>query len=580
MSVLPDDLKTITQNLPQNKTENDRIEPVREQNDYNDYDYSIQNIEPQEVLKPKTIFNQEENNQSVEIENPELNIGNQYFDETNIGYGYSNFGENQNRENKVDLHLENDHNFEKKVHPEIFLPSISSHINEQHEVGYKSKTEVESKKIPNYYNEVRMLVRPWLTIENLIFLAVCLVAFRIRLSFFPYVSGDYGTFLKPWMEKIDLEGFVAFKEAFFNYTPLYIYVLGIGVALKFNFLFWVKIVSVFFDYLLAYFAAKIVSIKYPKMFRLAFMVTLVLPATIFNGSMWGQCDSIYGSLVLASLYFLLTNSYFKSAFFFALSLCLKLQGIFFAPVFAILILTKNLPKKFILTFVALFIALYLLMIFPISQNFIFGSDARPLFDTTSEVKNDVVVPVNKTDGLLTIYTSQSKAYSNLVMGGVPNVYQWISNDKYEYFYQAGLGFTLIGILLFAYYFVHNKIENLDNDVIVKISLLSVLLLPYLLPKMHERYFFLADIIAVVYSFWFPKKFWVGVVISVISLSVYISGVIGGNIPQFLSREFTALWILGIIVYVFYDLIKGLKQDKAKKELLLDKGLSQSDLSLF
>ena len=576
MSNLLNDLKIISKNSPQPDIKNNPDQsPVH--NQYDDYDYSIQPTEPQEILKPATIYDKSEHNIPVEIKNTYINPSINDSNQSDSGYGYSNFGQDSSKiqtdqdlttnENISFSQTENNakNTIKEKLETPLFDPTIQPNQDNS-----TLKNEDEKTKQTSYFAELLNLIKPILKLENIIFVAVCLIAFRVRLSFFPYVSGDYGTFLKPWMEKIDNEGFASFKEAFFNYTPLYIYVLGIGVAFKVNFLFWVKIVSVFFDFVLSYFVAKIVAIKYPKVFKLAFMVTLMLPATIFNGSMWGQCDSIYGSFVIASLYFLLTNKYFKAAFFFAFSLCLKLQGIFFAPVFLILILTKNLPKKFILTVAALFVAIYLLMILPISQNVVFGSDARPLLDTTTEIKNGVATPVNKTDGLLTIYTSQSKAYSNLVMGGVPNVYQWISNDKYEYFYQAGLGITLIAILLFAYYFVQNKIENLDNDVIVKISLLSVLLLPYLLPKMHERYFFLADIIAIIYSFWFPKKFWVGVIVSVISLSVYISGVIGGNIPQFLSREFDSLWIFGIIVYVFYDLVKGLKQDyKTDKDNLLN-----------
>jgi Gpi18-like mannosyltransferase len=576
MSNLLNDLKTTTQNSNQKIKEENKFTQAQNQNDYNNYDYSIQNNQSHEVLKPKTIFNQGEESEIVEIENPELQTNNNYFEETNSGYGFTNFGQDSTHMQDTNRIVtespsfpHSNEAFEEKFKAQTFIPPIlPTEIKASFDLDEnESKIEIRPKNINNYFSELGSLLKPLFKLENIIFVAVCLIAFRIRLSFFPYISGDYGTFLKPWMEKIDTDGFSAFKEAFFNYTPLYVYILGIGVALKVNFLFWVKIVSVFFDFVLSYFVAKIVEIKYPKLFKLVFMVTLMLPATIFNGSMWGQCDSIYGSFVVASLYFLLKNDHFKSAFFFALSLCLKLQGVFFAPVFLILIITKNLPKKFILTVSTLFVVLYLLMIFPISQNFIFGSDARPLLDSTSEIKNGVVVPVSKTDGLLTIYTSQSKAYSNLVMGGIPNVYQWISNDKYEYFYQAGLGIALVGVLLVAYYFVNNKITNLDNDAIIKLSLLSVLIVPYLLPKMHERYMFLADILAITYSFWFPKKFWVGVIVSIISLSVYISGVIGGNIPQILNREFAALWILGIIVYVFYDLIKGLKKDKVKKEFL-------------
>jgi Gpi18-like mannosyltransferase len=558
-------LKNLSNNSPQNTQDTDNYETDQEQN--SNFDTFNKNSIPLEILKPRSTYESIDTKKEVEFENVELGANNNNFDQTSSGYGASSFGEIDMESNQVEKTIKQMSTFPptNQSFEESFVAPAIAFGFDQNQDRTKQKTQNPKINRSSILAQIAGFINPLFTLENLIFVAVCLIAFRVRLSFFPFISGDYGTFLKPWMEKIESGGFAAFKEAFYNYTPLYVYVLGIGVALKANFLFWVKIVSVFFDFVLSYFVAKIVAIKHPRAFKLAFMTTLVLPATLFNGSMWGQCDSIYGSFVVGSLYFLLKSKYFKSAFLFALSLCLKLQGVFFAPVFLILIVTKNLPKKFLLTVPALFVGLYLLMIFPISQGFIFGSDARPLFDST-EIRNGELVTV-KTDGLLTIYSSQGKAYGNLVMGAVPNMYQWISNDKYEYFYQAGLGVALVAILLLAYYFLYNKIENVDNDVIVKLSLLSVMLVPYLLPKMHERYFFLAEIMAIVYSFWFPRKFWVGIIVSIVSMSVYISGVISGNMPEFMTREYTALWMLGIIVYVFYDLIQGLRQDKIDEELL-------------
>jgi Gpi18-like mannosyltransferase len=429
------------------------------------------------------------------------------------------------------------------------------------------ESEPKVNPIGNYFIELAAFLSPVFKLENIIFVLICLLALRIRLAFFPFQTNDYNSFLKPWMQYIvDNGGFEAFRVKFYDYTPFYVYLLWIGTELKVNYLFWIKAISVLFDFVMAYYIGKIVAIKYPKVFKMAFLVTLMAPAVIFNGSLWGQVDVMYSSMVMACLYYILTNKQIKAAFFFAIGLCLKLQSMFFAPVFLWLMVTKNIPKKFVVTLTALFIGLYLIMILPISQGVIFQNNpldstknARGLFDSTSTIVNGVKTEVKDTrDGLLSIYLNQPKNYSHIVMGPASSMYQWVDDKNYEYFYQNGLTIAIVVILILAYYLVSNKIINVDNDVIVKMALISTLAVPFLLPKMHERYFFLADVMALVYAFWFPKKFWVGVAIAFISFTVYIQAVIGGNIPEIFQQQYNALWVMLILVYLIYDLIKGLR----------------------
>jgi Gpi18-like mannosyltransferase len=474
-------------------------------------------------------------------------------------------------------------NLEKILKPSSEIPSaheiirskmaITNELQKEPEADTEegeANLEVKPKLNPvtSYFIDLRKFLRPLFRIENIIFVLICLLALRIRLTFFPFQTNDYNSFLKPWMQYIvDHGGFEAFRVKFYDYTPFYVYLLWIGTELKINYLFWIKAISVIFDFVMAYYISKIVAIKYPKVFKMTFLVTLMAPAVIFNGSLWGQVDVMYSSMVMACLYYILTNKQIKAGLFFALGLCLKLQSMFFAPVFLWLIVTKNIPKKFIVTLSALFVGFYLIMILPISQNVIFQNNlldstknARPLFDSTSQTINGVTTALNDTrDGLLTIYANQPKNYSHIVMGPASSMYQWVDDKNYEYFYQNGLTIAIVVILILAYYLVSNNIVNVDNDVIVKMALISTLAVPFLLPKMHERYFFLADVMALVYAFWFPKKFWVGVVITFISFTVYIQAVIGGNIPEIFQQQYNALWIMFILIYLIYDLIKGLRK---------------------
>ncbi len=47
--------------------------------------------------------------------------------------------------------------------------------------------------------------------------------------------------------------------------------------------------------------------------------------------------------------------------------------------------------------------------------------------------------------------------------------------------------------------------------LVSLALLSVLFVPYVLPYMRERYYYPADILSVVFAFYFPEKFYVPVI---------------------------------------------------------------------
>jgi Gpi18-like mannosyltransferase len=78
-----------------------------------------------------------------------------------------------------------------------------------------------------------------------------------------------------------------------------------------------------------------------------------------------------------------------------------------------------------------------------------------------------------------------------------------------------------GLLVFLLCLISwRSVVPLDGDMIIKLSLVLVLLLPFTLPHMHERYFFAADVISIIYAFYTPKHFFVPIIVGGASLFSY------------------------------------------------------------
>jgi Gpi18-like mannosyltransferase len=392
------------------------------------------------------------------------------------------------------------------------------------------------------------LVDRTVTAENIIFVLLVGLTLAFRNVFVPFLSGDVTNFLSPWMNHIiENGGFAAFKDKFYDYSPAYVYILGVGAIFNINQIIWIKGISIFFDFVAAGTIAKIVHLKNPGLWKYAFLTTLMFPSVLFNSSMWGQCDVIYSTFCLISLFFILTQKYIRSFFLFAIAISFKFQAVFFAPVFWFLFLFKNIKAKALALLGGVIALVYSISITPA---YLAG---RPLLDNPGQG-----------DGLLTIYLNQGKVYGGLVMGSIPNLYQWIDNSKYDYFYPAGVILTLfiVGILSLA--LVKQKKVILSNDNVVRLAFLTTLMLPYFLPKMHERYMFLAELISLVYVFWFPKRFWVGIVMGLISYSIYIRHIIGGNVPIFLEPMNNSITLLALMSFLLWEILQSFKNVKSKK----------------
>jgi Gpi18-like mannosyltransferase len=67
----------------------------------------------------------------------------------------------------------------------------------------------------------------------------------------------------------------------------------------------IKIPSIAFDYIGAFYVYRLVKLKYGSWLPpyLAAFAFLMAPSVILNGAAWGQCDTIFTAFLLASIFY-------------------------------------------------------------------------------------------------------------------------------------------------------------------------------------------------------------------------------------------------------------------------------------
>ncbi|MBD2528768.1 hypothetical protein H6G97_03985 [Nostoc flagelliforme FACHB-838] len=321
-------------------------------------------------------------------------------------------------------------------------------------------------------------------------------AVLIRLVCVPNQSSDYKSFLEPWYDFIASHGgFSALKYSFADYTPSYLYWILISATLLSGLpkILAIKLLAMTVDFLCAFFTYKIVRLKYPQGNQpiFAFLAVILSPTVIYNSALWGQCDSIYTTGLIACIYFLSIQKQIPALLSFGVGLSFKLQAMFLAPLLLIL-LVKNRINWYYLPLIPV---VYIISVLP------------PWF-IGREIQE-----------LLLIYFSQANKYKELTKGA-PNIYQWIPNNFYNIVVPIGLTLTISAIFLLVYIVYKSRLK-ITQDRLIHLATISVLFMPYILPKMHQRYFYPADILSIIFAFYFPRYLWVAIVVQMASLFSYL-----------------------------------------------------------
>jgi len=305
--------------------------------------------------------------------------------------------------------------------------------------------------------------------------ALLVFAAAIRRAFFNDVSADMVNYVIPWYDFLQTHGFrEAFSQNFSDYAPAYLYLLWFFTRLKFipN-LFAIKLISIFFDFMAAFVVYRIVIELTHSQNKawVGFFGVLLTPVTVLESGVWGQCDMVFSFFIVAMICYLIKDKMLPAVISFSVALSFKLQAIFILPLLVLLFLRRKIPWYWS----GIPILVYLLSILPAWVS------GRPLWD------------------LLTIYTSQIDNYPALSLNAA-NLWIFLSKPEEYSFVWVLSGVVLAGLVVLAYLVFRWKIsKNLDPKSIVFDAVFFTLVIPYLLPKMHERYFFPACVLIILYA---------------------------------------------------------------------------------
>lgn len=381
---------------------------------------------------------------------------------------------------------------------------------------------------------------------------VVILAIVARIPLYSKKSGDFNSFLLPWYRQCyeNPKAFLAKNDA--DYTPTYMYFLVFISWFKVNpesnaYLYTLKTISVIFEFgsaFLIFWMVKFIFKKPNWLVLLSVFLALFVPQILLNSAFWGQCDSIFTFFIILTLFLYYKKLPLFSAISYGISFAFKLQSIFFLPVLFLLWLNK----KYRFWYLLLVPVIYVVLMIPAlicGRSFI---------------------------SCLMVYGEQTGEYTYLSLNA-PNIYAFVyksmvtnSSVEQELVPAATvLGLTSILVLCIFIFLTH---KDITAEELIKISFLIALFAPFMLPKMHDRYFYLAEVLGIMYLAINPRKWY----IPALSIAGSFSGY---NVYLFntyylddrnINLMIGATLIVAALVLLGIDVFKGKKPTFKSEEL--------------
>jgi len=330
--------------------------------------------------------------------------------------------------------------------------------------------------------------------QRLIFALLFSFGLLLRLLFIPAKTLDMDSYLL-WYKYIVENGLGSIGSDYFGYNPPFIYLLALATLTR-SFLhpvIAIKLIPFIFDILSAVLVYRIVRVQEPEGTKplLAVLIFWIAPTIMINSAFWGQTDSLYTSFLLITVLLLLKEKPSLALLAFGIAFAIKAQAILLAPFLGILFFKKYIPFKAFLAFPIVYAASFIPAILA-------GRPIASLFST---------------------YSAQSETFA-AASKNAANPYFFIGEQNYQTAFYAGL--VIAAILLLAWVLIYGfKKYEVTKPNLILTALTSLAIVPYLLPKMHDRYFYPADVLSIVFAFFFPKFWFVPVAYQAISFLSYL-----------------------------------------------------------
>ena len=322
--------------------------------------------------------------------------------------------------------------------------------------------------------------------------AVGLVAAAVLLylSLAPWHSLDADHWFVPWLDQMVRRGpWQALGQpmqvetdgaaGFANYNPPYLYLLALASLLSpaLGSLFIVKLVAAAGGFLCAASVLTLTRQFVPvRQAAVAAAGLLLLPTVALNGAGWGQTDAIYTGLLVLAVAGATAGNWVLLMLAFGSALAFKLPAIFLGPFVLYIVISRRVP-------------LWTLLLAPLA----YLAALLPALLAGQSLQT-----------LVQVYLDQAETYHWLSMKA-PNPWSIIQHlGLVDYgdgvvvgtacAAASGLGLALLALRW-----------RLAGPDLLLLATACAVLMPFLLPKMHDRYFFPADVLSFAYAVVAPGR---------------------------------------------------------------------------
>ena len=394
---------------------------------------------------------------------------------------------------------------------------------------------------------------------TLLFAAFAVLA---RVVMLDYNSADYDSFLSGWIEAFRKGGFRMLGENVGDYNLIYQYVLLLISFSSLSDLYLIKLFTILFDYLLAHAMMRAARIFAGKRAELpVFLIMLILPTALIEGAFWGQCDSVYAFFVIMSLCDLKTGHPWRSAAFLAVAFAFKLQTIFVFPVVLLALIHREYRPRHALAF----FGMYFVTLIPALCAGRSLPDALSVYANQSMGQYYHRLTYNAPNlynffPMLEFANTQEYTWMRFIEGiNNKTQNQYLNMDLFPQLQHAALYACIILVLIVVIYWLTHA-QEIRPDMTLQFALFFAIFLPFVMPKIHDRYFYIADILSILYAFRYKDRTYVPFLVICASFMSYM---------VFLTRQrpmderVLALMMLAALIVVARDLLNGMRKNRRR-----------------
>lgn len=325
--------------------------------------------------------------------------------------------------------------------------------------------------------------------------AVFMLGLLIRYTFLPLMVADMEFMNIGWFDAIKAGGMAnALAPQYqWTYSPLHLYLWTLAAQLfpHAEDILVLKVVSLLMEAGLMVASGLLLWATLPPKNRLLGMfvglsVLWLSPILLLNVAGWGQTDASYTALSILSIWLLIRNRPAWSMVCFGLALAFKLQALFLLP--ALMVAYFCMEKKFSVLWFLLIPAVWVASGIPMA---LIGQS--PFY-------------------AVSVYFQQTDLYSNATFN-CPNLFAMlgdalVSNRMIQGMWQRyGLVLAIAALGGMATWLIYRH-KTVDSRTLMLLGAWSVLVCIFFLPRMHERYGIVSEVLLALWAvaLWKPRGF--------------------------------------------------------------------------